>query len=142
MGEERKSLPTVRFSVTPEEIAAFADAIGDPSPVYRDEEAARAAGYEAQIAPPTFSMRMQMGFAHEIADAEGVDWELVLHGDQEFEQLAPIVAGREYDARAFEVGMRGRPPTRFLAIETDITDPETGEVVQRSRSTLICRDEA
>jgi len=45
MGEERKSLPTVRFSVTPEEIAAFADAIGDPSPVYRDEEAARAAGY-------------------------------------------------------------------------------------------------
>lgn len=142
MGKERKTLPSVRFTISPEEVAEFADAIGDPSPVYRDARAARAAGYEAQIAPPTFSMRMQIRFAHEIAALEGVPWSTILHGDQEYEQLAPLVAGRTYDARAFEVGLRGRPPTRFLTIETDISDPETGEVVQRSRSTLIARDEA
>jgi acyl dehydratase len=141
MGTDHQPLPAVRFTVTPEQIAAFADAIGDPSPVYRDVEAARAAGYEAQIAPPTFSMRIQIEFAHLIAASEEIGWEGVLHGDQEFEQIAPIVAGRTYDGQAFEVGMRGRPPTRFLAIETDVTDVETGEVVQRSRTTLICRDE-
>lgn len=142
MGKDDTTLPSVRFTITPEEVAAFADAIGDPSPVYRDETAARDAGYEGIIAPPTFSMRMQIGFAHEITAAEGIPWAAILHGDQEYEQLAPLVAGRPYDARAFEVGLRGRPPTRFLAIETDISDPQTGEVVQRSRTTLIVREEA
>ena len=40
-------------------IAEFADAIGDPNPVYRDRAAARAAGYPDVIAPPTFADRDQ-----------------------------------------------------------------------------------
>ena len=35
-------------------IRRFADAIGDPSPVYRDEQAARQSSYGGIVAPPTF----------------------------------------------------------------------------------------
>jgi hypothetical protein len=45
-----------RFPVEAGHILAFADAIGDENPVYRDEEAAMAAGLEGIIAPPTFAV--------------------------------------------------------------------------------------
>lgn len=45
-----------RFPVEAGHILAFADAIGDENPVYRDEEAAVAAGLEGIIAPPTFAV--------------------------------------------------------------------------------------
>lgn len=35
-------------------IRRFADAIGDPNPLYRDEEAARESSYGSIVAPPTF----------------------------------------------------------------------------------------
>ncbi|HLI35897.1 MAG TPA: MaoC family dehydratase N-terminal domain-containing protein, partial [Streptosporangiaceae bacterium] len=37
--------PAPPYEVSRVKIAEFADAIGDPSPLYRDREAARAAGY-------------------------------------------------------------------------------------------------
>ncbi len=45
-----------RFPVEAGQILAFADAIGDENPVYRDEEAAVAAGLGGIIAPPTFAV--------------------------------------------------------------------------------------
>jgi acyl dehydratase len=42
------------FTVTAEDIRAFAEAIGDLNPLYLDADAARAAGYANVIAPPTF----------------------------------------------------------------------------------------
>ena len=42
------------FPVEPGHILTFARAIGDDNPVYRDEEAALAAGLGGIIAPPTF----------------------------------------------------------------------------------------
>lgn len=43
-----------RFPVDAGLIHVFAQAIGDPNPVYHDEEAARAAGFPGVLAPPTF----------------------------------------------------------------------------------------
>jgi len=45
-----------RFPVEAGMIRTFAEAIGDPNPVYRDESAAEAAGLAGIIAPPTFVM--------------------------------------------------------------------------------------
>jgi len=48
--------PGAPYEVSRVKIAEFADAIGDPNPVYRDPAAARAAGHPDVIAPPTFAM--------------------------------------------------------------------------------------
>lgn len=46
--------PSDPYEVSRVKIREFADAIGDPNPVYRDQEAAKAAGHPDVIAPPTF----------------------------------------------------------------------------------------
>ncbi len=45
----------ITYVIDASEVRAFADAIGDPSPVYRDPAAALAAGHPAIPAPPTFA---------------------------------------------------------------------------------------
>src|SRR6478609_11190945 len=40
--------------VTRRESQRYARAVGDLSPIYFDEDAARAAGYDGLVAPPTF----------------------------------------------------------------------------------------
>ena len=51
---------TEPYEVSRVKIAEFADAIGDPNPVYRDRAAAVAAGYPDVIAPPTFPIVVSM----------------------------------------------------------------------------------
>ncbi len=42
------------FPITRERIDAFAKSAGETNPLYTDDEAAKAAGYDSIIAPPTF----------------------------------------------------------------------------------------
>jgi acyl dehydratase len=50
--EGREFAAAPPYEVTAESIREFADSIGDPNPLYRDEAAAKEAGNEAIIAPP------------------------------------------------------------------------------------------
>jgi acyl dehydratase len=47
--------PGTPYEVSRLKIMEYAQAIGDPNPVYRDLDAARQAGYPDVIAPPTFA---------------------------------------------------------------------------------------
>ncbi|MFL5298879.1 MAG: MaoC family dehydratase N-terminal domain-containing protein, partial [Anaeromyxobacteraceae bacterium] len=49
----RESEPAVH-EVERGAIRRFAEAIGDPNPIYVEEEAARQAGHSTVVAPPTF----------------------------------------------------------------------------------------
>lgn len=77
----------------------FAKATGETDPVYFDEEAARAAGHPALLAPPTwlFSMALSAPAKRgEVLDKEngiGVDMSRILHGEQTFTYHRPIHAG-------------------------------------------------
>ena len=51
----RESEPFVA-EVEKNAIRRFAEAIGDPNPIYAEEEAARAAGFPTLVAPPTFAV--------------------------------------------------------------------------------------
>lgn len=126
-----KEYPAVRFEVTPELTAAFADAIGDPTPEFRGANA---------IAPPTFVAIPQIAAAHKFSDdpEAGLDWATVLHGDQEFEWIEPLVAGREYHAVTRIAEIRGKYPLEFMTLETTVSDAD-GTVAVRSRTTLIAR---
>ena len=86
---------TKPYEVSRVKIAEFADAIGDPSPVFRDRDAAVAAGYPDVIAPPTFPIVVTMtSSGSAVADpALGINYALVVHGEQRFEYTRPLRAG-------------------------------------------------
>jgi acyl dehydratase len=73
----------------------FAEAIGETNPVYTDEAAAKAAGYKALPAPPTFAfcLEMETSSLWDNIAAMGVPVGKILHGSQSFKYHAPIYAG-------------------------------------------------
>src|SRR5579875_3685352 len=87
--------PTAPYEVGREKIREFADAVNDPNPLYRDREAARAAGYDDVIAPPTFPIVLTLRAGHQvIMDPDlGIDYSRVVHGEQRFVHARPVVAG-------------------------------------------------
>jgi acyl dehydratase len=121
-------------------IREFARAIKDPNPIYFDEAFARAHG-GGIMPPPTFTMTL--GFWDDGRNRPLLTYDVrrLLHGEQEFEYLAPIYAGDVLTAtgRVSDVyekaGSRGGTMT-FGVIETTFTN-QRGEPVLISRSTLI-----
>ncbi|BCJ85449.1 MaoC family dehydratase N-terminal domain-containing protein [Effusibacillus dendaii] len=119
-------------------IRKFADAIGDPNPVYRDEEFAKTTRYGRIIAPPTFSRTFEYG------KIEGLSYkqEGLIHGEQQFEYYKPIYAGdvlycstKLADAYERE-GKLGK--MIFLVYEQKGVN-EAGETVFIARSNIIYR---
>ena len=91
-----RSFPATQpYEVSRVKIAEFADAIGDPNPVYRDRDAAVAAGYPDVIAPPTFPIVVTMAASGQaIADPGlGINYAMVVHGEQRFSYARPLRAG-------------------------------------------------
>src|SRR5262249_37935366 len=80
-----KTFPPYEFRVERGKIKEFADAIGDPNPVYRDPGYAAKAGYAGVLAPPTL-LRTFLYEPTAARDALQVkDWSYIVHGEQEFE---------------------------------------------------------
>src|SRR5919107_4746887 len=94
IGREYASNDT--YEVSREMIRKFADAIGDWNPAYTDVEAAKALGHPDVIAPPTFLTVLNFRFAGEgpvVDPALGLNYSLVVHGEQSFELHRPVRAG-------------------------------------------------
>lgn len=72
------------------QIRRFAEAIGDPDPIYRDEAAARAAGYAAIPAPPTFATSLR---PNDVREGIDIDWKKLLHAEQSYRFARPLLAG-------------------------------------------------
>ena len=51
-----KTWDPASFEVEAERIAQYADAVGESSPIHRDADAARMAGYRDIVAPPMFAV--------------------------------------------------------------------------------------
>jgi acyl dehydratase len=129
------TLPVIR-----EQVIEFADAIGEGNPVFRDPEAARAAGYRDQVAPPTFVAKMQiMSSGQVVVDPElGLDYSRVVHGEQEYEWRRPAVVGDVLSATPRIADIFAKKSNEYLIVETDVKDAN-GETVVIARSTLISR---
>jgi len=120
-------------------IRNFAQAIGDPNPLYNDEEYARGKGYRSIIAPPGFYQSAVMSSAFtrlrpRMPIGRGVD------AGGEWEILLPIEAGdvltntfKFADVRQ-EEGKKG--PKVFLKFETTHVN-QRGEMVARSTSQIL-----
>jgi acyl dehydratase len=135
----RKSEPAVH-EVERGELRRFAEALGDPNPVYVDEAAARAAGYPALVAPPTYCAVLAAN--ERFRQSLDLGTRAVLHVDQQLEQARPIFAGDSLTitSRVADVQERGSAsgPMDILVVEDEARDPQ-GQLVFRTRSTLVIR---
>jgi acyl dehydratase len=128
------------YEVSRVKIAEFADAIGDPNPLYRDRDAARAAGFADVIAPPTFAIVVSTaGSARAVADPGlGLNYAMVVHGEQRFEYARPLMAGDVVTARSTISDIRDAGRNAMLSTVTEISTTE-GEHVCTAHSTLVER---
>jgi len=152
--------PTAASKVTVERgaVSAFAAALTDDNPIYRDAAAARAAGFEQVPVPPTytFGMRHAGAFAdeqppdptggvnpmHTIMGELHARGALVLHGEQEFEYHRPVVVGDVLtgESRIVDVYEKDTDTATmtFIVMATEWQD-EAGAPVVTERFNLIAR---
>jgi acyl dehydratase len=128
------------YPVSAVKIAEFARAIGDDSPLYRDEAAARAAGHAGVIAPPTFAIVISMaGSSAALADPGlGLNYAMVVHGEQQFSYARPITAGDVVTAQVTLTEIRDAGRNVMLTTSTEIRTVE-GELVCTALSTIVER---
>ena len=139
-----RSFPaTEPYEVSRVKIAEFADAIGDPSPVYRDRDAAIAAGYPDVIAPPTFPIVVTMAASGQaIADPGlGINYALVVHGEQRFSYARPLRAGDVVTAQSTIETIKTLGRNVVMTTRTEVTTV-SGEPVCTAYSTLVERGTA
>jgi acyl dehydratase len=134
---------TAPYEVSRVKIAEFADAIGDASPLFRDPAAAQAAGYPDVIAPPTFPIVIAMAASGSAVGDPGLglNYAMVVHGEQRFEYSRPLHAGDVVTAQSTIAGIREVGSITMLTTQTEIRTLDR-EHVCTGFSTLVERGTA
>jgi len=134
-------------------VANFARAVKDPNPIFHDANAAKAAGFDAIPAPPTFLIGAATwgSFAEMQPEDPGVNPQgevvleyakqggLLLHGEQSFTFERPVKVGDVLDQETEVVDTYVKGSLTFTITETRYTDAETGELVAVARNNMINR---
>jgi acyl dehydratase len=138
----RSTTSSEPFEVTRGDIRRFATAIGDLNPAYHDRAAAEALGHRDLVAPPTFLVTLGFSTAAGlITDPDlGLDYSLVVHGEQRFELHRPVYAGDQLDTESRLDAMRDAGRNELLSIVTEVT--AGGERVATTTNTLVSRGTA
>jgi acyl dehydratase len=133
------------FEVSREHIRRFADAIGDPNPIYRDAEAAKAAGHPDVIAPPTFlttvglSLDGANGPLHE--PELGLDFGMVVHGEMRYVHHRPVRPGDVLTAETTIDDIRDIGRNELMSMRIEISTVE-GESVCTAHNVIVSRGTA
>jgi acyl dehydratase len=138
----RRSASTEPHEVTRGDIRRFAEAIGDPAPAYVDPDAARAMGYPDVLAPPTFLITLGGGGGSSLLDEPGLglNFAMLVHGEQEFRLHRPVHAGDrlDFETRIDDIRSVGR--NELMTLVTEVTC--AGEPVATTRNTIVSRGTA
>ncbi|MEU8109147.1 MaoC family dehydratase N-terminal domain-containing protein [Nonomuraea muscovyensis] len=128
------------YEVSRVKIKEFAAAIGDTNPIYRDREAARAAGHPDVVAPPTFPIvfALQSGGEALMDPGLGLNLAMVVHGEQRFEYTRPVYAGDELVTSATITDIRSAGRNELLTVRSDVTTV-AGEPVCTTYNTIVER---
>jgi len=110
-------------------IRRFAEAVGEPSPIYRELPAARAAGFEDIPAPPTFPTAFRP--PQEPAWTRDLDRRRILAGEMSFHYERPVLAGMRLECRV-----------RFVDVEDKSSASGSMQVIrQQIEARLLDADE-
>ena len=131
-----RSSEPVRNVVERDAVRLFAEAIADPSPLYRDEERAKRSRYGRLLAPPTFPRTFDYG------RVEGLELPPagLIHGEFRISYKRPLLVGDEVLCRlqlkdSFDKDGR-RSLLGFLLFERTGEDPE-GNLVFTTNDTVV-----
>jgi acyl dehydratase len=132
--------PGEPYEVSRVKIAEFADAVGEPSPLCRDREAAVKAGYPDVIAPPTFAMIISMASTTIIQNDSdlGLDYSMVVHGEQQFTYSRPLHAGDVVVATSTVESIKAAGGMFMMTTSTDISTVD-GEHVCTAKAVIVER---
>ena len=136
----RVSGPSEPYEVSRVKIADFANAIGEQSELCLSKEAAQKAGYPDVIAPPTFAIVISMR-STAVLQADpglGLDYSMVVHGDQSFSYSRPLHAGDVVVATTTIASIKALGSTWVLVTSTDISTVD-GEHVCTAKCTIVER---
>ena len=139
-----KTLDTIVFKVEEGAIQRYAQAIGDPNPLFNDLDYARNTKYGRLLAPPGFTgWPTKAGRPTEKLFASLVRAGApprILDGGIEFEFIEPIGAGDVLTATTRIASMTERETrlgkTMFTTLQTTFVN-EKGDLALKSRSTFI-----
>lgn len=135
----RRSAPAVH-EIEKGAIRRFAAAIGDPNPLYDDEDFAVARGFRSLIAPPTFAFTLRPG--SDVRADLALDWRNVLHGEQRFRYRRPITAGDRVRVEAELVDLyekRGSSGSMTFVVVDTTGHLDGGKLLYEARSVTIVR---
>jgi acyl dehydratase len=132
----------VTARVEPGRLRFFFDTLGEGNPVYREESAAKAAGYAATPVPPTYLFCLEMMDAtvpFEFLNALNIDLARVLHGEQRFDYLAPVVVGDvvTFWPRVTSVTEKKGGAMTLIVVETKATNQNGVHVADISRTVVV-----
>jgi acyl dehydratase len=125
-----------------EPIRRFAEAIGDPNPIYHDEEYAKKLGYRSVIAPPGFHPEYSFPIKKARVSSPLIKSPFTreLNGGNEYEFFQPIQAGDVLNItnRLGDIFERdGRMGKMLFAINEVVIRNQKGEMVLIMRYTDI-----
>jgi len=132
--------PGEPYEVSRVKIVDFADAIGEPSELCRNREAAVKAGYPDVIAPPTFVIVLSMASADQAYhdDGLGLDFSMVVHTDQSFTHSRPLHAGDVVVATTTIESIKAVGALSKIVTSTEISTVD-GEHVCTAKASLVER---
>lgn len=134
-----KAWEPATFEIEGERIVAYADAVGEPSPVHRDPGAARAAGFRDLVAPPMFCVvysSVAMGPA--ILDPEvGMNFAAMVHGGQEFVWGEPVCAGDSITTTVTCKEISERNGMGFYVFESVSRNQDGDETVRATWTNIV-----
>lgn len=117
-------------------VKQFAEAIGDPHPIYVDRSFGEKSNYKTNIAPPTFPQTFDYGNIKALKLPKAG----LIHGEQSFEYQRPITVGEtlqcyseiyDYKEKHTKSGKLG-----FLSIQ-NIGEDQSGIEVFHTKSVII-----
>jgi len=141
------SFPPFTVEVERGKIRELALAIGDDNPIYHSREAAHAAGYADMplfpTSPTTFTFWGNSKMGGNLASL-GINVMRILHGEEEFEYLAPIYPGDTLTGVTTLVDGKSRQgqggsSMDILTTETRYTNQHSQPVLN-ARSVIIVRE--
>jgi acyl dehydratase len=131
------------ITIRAEGIREFAKGVGETNPLYFDSNAARAAGYADIVAPPTYPIAfMAESMNADLFFALDLNIPSIVHAEQEFEYVRPVVAGEELSIKgriADITEKQGRSGILDFVVMEAVAWDKANKPVYTSRITLISK---
>lgn len=133
--------PFEPYEVTRVKIREFADAVDAYSGAHREVAVAQAEGYTDVVAPTTFAVVIaQQAEFHVVTDPEvGVDFSRVVHAEERFTHVRPLVAGDIVTTTVHIDAIKQRAGISMVTTRSEIVDLD-GAPVSTVMSTLAVRE--